>query len=176
MSLLGDAIGAIGGFLGQQSANRTNLKIARESIAAQSPAGRVRSGLEVGLNPIFSAGTSSGGASQSAGNSGLAAAQALGAMASARLANATAKETEQNVKALEGTGLGTRTLNPIAIGAKAVAAAPPPKGKPQSASSARDVDNFHKWLQNPNNRKGMPHYNPYAVPNQTRGPDSVRHR
>jgi hypothetical protein len=64
----GSVLGAGLQYLSGREANRTNERLHAESIRAQSISGRVKDGLTVGVNPIFSAGASTGGASQSVRN------------------------------------------------------------------------------------------------------------
>lgn len=134
LALAGGVLGALGSFFGQQSANKTNVRLAREQMAFQERMSNsayqraVKDMRLAGLNPILAArspASTPGGASTTIDNdigagvsSGLAAynavknAQLLSAQA--RKTNAEAKKTEMETKGSEVNGVIYPT-NPVGL-------------------------------------------------------------
>lgn len=104
----GSILGAVGGFFGQSSANKQNLKIAREQMAFQERMSNTavrRRAVDLkaaGINPILAAGQSAsqpGGASATMGNTGGAAAAGAAAVANLNAQNKLLKAQTEGAQA-----------------------------------------------------------------------------
>ena len=102
---IGDLIGGIFSAMGQRSANRTNIRLAREQMAFQERmsntaiARRMRDMRRSGINPILAGkfdATSPPGALATVGNVGAAGVAGASQMAAARVARETAKNVMQD--------------------------------------------------------------------------------